>query len=95
MDERLAYDQAVREVRAMRGFYVHFLIFAAVMLLLLAINALTGGVWWVQWPLLGWGIAIIAHRAAVSGAFSWWGADWQARQVRAVMARRNAHLPQR
>lgn len=43
------------------GFYIHLTVYVAVMALLVAINALTGGPWWVQWPLIGWGLGILGH----------------------------------
>ncbi len=35
------------------------------MLGLVAINLLNTSVWWVQWPLLGWGFGVLAHGLAV------------------------------
>lgn len=46
---------------ATRGFYIHLIVYVAVMTLLVVINALTPGPWWVQWPLIGWGIGILGH----------------------------------
>lgn len=53
--------RADREFAAIRGFYIHFLIYAAVIVLLVAINALVGGAMWAHWPALGWGAGILAH----------------------------------
>ncbi len=47
------------------GFKIHFAAYAGVNLLLLAINLLTTpNHLWFYWPLLGWGIGIVAHAAA-------------------------------
>jgi uncharacterized membrane protein len=49
-----------------RGFQIHLAAYVAVNLLLIAINLLTTPtVLWFFWPLLGWGIGILAHGAAV------------------------------
>jgi hypothetical protein len=49
------------------GFTIHFGVYVAVNLLLLAVNLLTTpNILWFYWPMLGWGIGIIAHGAAVS-----------------------------
>jgi hypothetical protein len=49
-----------------RGFQIHFAAYVAVNLLLIVVNLLaTPGVYWFYWPLLGWGIGIVAHGAAV------------------------------
>jgi 2TM domain len=48
------------------GFKIHFAAYVAVNLLLIAINLLTTpNLLWFYWPLLGWGIGIIAHGAAI------------------------------
>jgi fatty acid desaturase len=49
------------ETGARRGFLIHLLIFAAVMLGLIVLNASGSGNWWVQWPLIGWGIGVALH----------------------------------
>jgi hypothetical protein len=47
------------------GFKIHFVTYALVNLLLLAVNLLTTpNQLWFYWPLLGWGIGIVAHGAA-------------------------------
>lgn len=48
------------------GFKIHFAAYVGVNLLLLVINLLTTpNLLWFYWPLLGWGIGIVAHGAAV------------------------------
>jgi len=49
------------------GFKIHFGVYVAVNLLLLAVNLLTTPhILWFYWPLIGWGIGIVAHGAAVA-----------------------------
>jgi 2TM domain len=83
---------ARRRVAAMQGFYIHAGVFAAVMLVLLIINAVSGGTWWVQWPLLGWGIGLLAHGLAVFGSalfglqsFRLFSAEWEERKVKEIV----------
>ena len=59
--------RARRRVAAIKGFYVHLLVFALVLAGLFAINAVSGGPWWVLWVLFGWGIGVVAHGLAVFG----------------------------
>ncbi|HEX9881784.1 MAG TPA: 2TM domain-containing protein [Hyphomicrobium sp.] len=48
------------------GFKIHFAAYVGVNLLLLVINLLTTpNELWFFWPLVGWGIGIVAHGAAV------------------------------
>ena len=66
------------------GLYVHATVYVAVNVLLITINLSSGtGQLWFQWPLLGWGVGLLAHAAA---AFSLAGrrSEWRAtrRQLR-------------
>jgi hypothetical protein len=48
------------------GFKIHFAAYVLVNLLLIAVNLLTTpNTLWFYWPLIGWGIGIIAHGAAI------------------------------
>ena len=77
-----AGTQAVARRKA--GLYIHATVYAAVNVLLIIINLSTApGRLWFEWPLLGWGIGLLAHAAA---AFSLAGRrrEWRAtrRQLR-------------
>jgi len=74
--------RARRRVAAIKGFYVHLLVFALVLAGLFAINAVSGGPWWVLWVLFGWGIGVVAHGLAVVGRTPQAIADWEERKVR-------------
>jgi 2TM domain-containing protein len=78
--EKLA--QARQRVAAITGFYIHVLVFAVVMALLLAINLAVSPIWWIQWPLAGWGVGILAHAFAVFGRTPRFIANWQLRKIR-------------
>lgn len=50
-----------------QGFRTHLIVYAAVNLGLMVINlASSGGHYWFQWPLIGWGIGILGHAFLVS-----------------------------
>jgi len=52
--------------KAWRGLYIHFTTYVVVNSLLVAVNfATTPDRLWVQWPLLGWGVGLLAHTTAV------------------------------
>jgi hypothetical protein len=85
-DERLA--RARSRVAALKGFYVHLLVFALVLAALFLINLATGGPWWVLWVLLGWGIGVIAHAATVFGQASRAIAEWEERKLRQFLDER-------
>ncbi len=86
-DER--YRLAKRRVRVLKGFYIHLATYIAVMALLLLIDFLTGGGWWFYWPLLGWGIGIVAHAFTVFGIRGFLGSDWEEKKTRDLMNKRH------
>jgi fatty acid desaturase len=75
-------ERARRRLAALKGFYVHLFVFAAVLAGLALVNLATGPPWWVLWVLLGWGIGILAHAATVFGQSSRAIADWEERKLR-------------
>ena len=87
MDDNHRLRDAKNHVAALKGFYIHLAVFILVMLLLLAVNVATATPWWVQWPLLGWGIGLIGHAVGVFGRVPVIARDWEARQVAAYMAK--------
>ena len=88
MDEREKLTRAKRIFAAMMGFYIHLAIFVVVMTALLVINRATSSTWWVQWPLLVWGIAIAMHGWTVFGHVPQARASfrrWEAKKIRELM----------
>ena len=80
MTEAQKIARAERKVRAITGFYIHGAVFAVVMILLAVLN-LTDPVWWVQWPLFGWGAGLAAHWYAVFGQGAERLQRWQLRKI--------------
>ena len=59
-------QQAIRSIKAKRGFWVHFGVYLAVNALLVIIWAMTSAAYfWPVWPILGWGIGVVANGLAV------------------------------
>ena len=75
-------EQAKRYLARLRGFYAHATVFVVVMLLLLLIDVSGGGRWWVQWPLMGWGIGLAAHALYVFWLGGLLGPEWEERKIR-------------
>ena len=83
-EARLA--QARRRLAALKGFYVHLIVFALVLLGLLIVNSASGGPWWVVWVFVGWGLGVLAHGLAVSGRGSRTIAAWEERKLQDYLA---------
>jgi len=57
---------AIKRIREKRAFSVHFGIYLAVNAFLVVIWAFTSrGYFWPIWPMLGWGIGVVAHALTV------------------------------
>lgn len=57
-----AYEKAKKRVAVKFGFYIHLIVFIAVLLSLLLINLSNNPDYlWVKWPFLGWGIGLLVH----------------------------------
>jgi hypothetical protein len=82
MTEGAKLDRARHEVAAIKGFYIHLLVYVLVMALLFLINVAASSIWWVHWPLLGWGTGVLAHGLAVLGRVPpRWVSKWEARKI--------------
>lgn len=78
---------ALRHVRKLRGFYGHLIYYVVVILGLAAINLFTSRhTLWFIWPMLGWGIGILAHGLRTFDIAPF-GAAWEKRQVEKQLGR--------
>ncbi|RMX06267.1 helix-turn-helix domain-containing protein [Allofranklinella schreckenbergeri] len=78
---------ALRHVRRLKAFYRHAMVYALVMPSLFVIDALTSpGLWWAQWPALGWGLTLLIKGLRLS---DWpMGPEWEKRQVEKRLGRK-------
>jgi hypothetical protein len=80
------YDRALARVEKIRAFYSHAAIYAVVNVGLAVFNLVTSpGYLWFFWPLLGWGIGLLAHGLGVFGTDRWLGDEWRERKVREIL----------
>ena len=91
-DHDRARQRARQEVRALRGDYQQAMVYAAVMVMLVLINIMSGdawrGNWWVQWPAMPWGVVLIIHGILATRGNSLFGPDWEDRKVEELMKRK-------
>ena len=86
--DREKFARAKRHVEAIKGFYIHLVIFALVLTLLAVINYATGSPWWVQWAFFGWGIGVVGHAIGVYGRSPRLFEDWERRKLKKLMEER-------
>lgn len=95
--EAAAYWRARRMLRALRGWYIHLIVYVGVNAFLwLKYLYLPAPAWshhalagW-PWPLnttLAWGLALALHGILVWTRLSPWGRDWESRKIREFMDR--------
>jgi len=86
--DRERLQRARERVAAIKGFYIHLAISLAVIVLLFVVDFATGGGWWVQWVVLGWGIGVLAHALIVFGSSPKFVSRWEERKIREYMDER-------
>lgn len=78
-EEQMAYEKAAKRVEELKGFYGNLISYCIFIPFLFIINWKTSpGYYWAFWPMLGWGIGVVAHAFQVFGI----GKDWEERQIR-------------
>ena len=66
METQEAHQRAKHRVEAKLGFYIHLAVYIAGSVLLREINLGTYDQYlWFKWPIIGWGIAVVAHALGV------------------------------
>lgn len=86
MEEKECYERARKRVEEIKGFYIHLLVYVLVNLGLFLVNILSSphGLWF-YWPLLGWGVGVVAHGISVFGLRGVLGPEWEERKIREIM----------
>ncbi len=85
IEQEEKYVRAKKRVTEIKAFYTHVATYAAVIILLFFIDILTGKGLWFYWPLLGWGIAIVAHALNLFGIAGVLGSDWEKKKIQEEM----------
>ena len=84
--EEIKYQKAKERVEAIKGFYIHLIVYTVVNLILFSINMIVSPAnLWFFWPLIGWGIGLAMHVLSVYGFGRWFSADWEERKIREIM----------
>lgn len=73
--------RVLRDIRRLRGFYIHAAVYVAVNIMLIVINLITyHKVLWSFGSLFGWGIGLFFHGLMVYKPFSGFGTSWERRE---------------
>jgi hypothetical protein len=86
-----ARRHARQQVQNIRAFYVHLSVYIAVVTMLVLINVASGdawrGNWWVQWPAMAWGAAVVIHGIFALRGYAYFGPEWEERKIEEIMRR--------
>lgn len=84
---RAEENEAIHYVQNLKGFHLHWMSFAVVVLCLLGVNLLlTPEYLWVLWVVGSWGLGIALHAVMLFGMFGLFDAEWEQRQFRKRLA---------
>ncbi len=88
MNDDEKYERARRRVIAIKGFYIHLFFYIGVNIILFLVNMLlTPKHLWFFWPLIGWGIGVLAHAFSVYGVMGLLGKEWEEKKIKQLMAK--------
>jgi sensor histidine kinase YesM len=83
--EQAAYQRARRQVRAMRGFFIHAAIYTIVISGLCMVNLIKSpSKIWFPYPAFGWGLGLLLHGFSVRGRPIWFGQAWEEKKIRTL-----------
>lgn len=87
MEDKEKYMKAKARVHAIKGFYMHLIVYVIVNIILFLINlfnkSATG--WWFYWPLIGWGIGIIINAWFTFVPYGVFGSKWEDEKIKKYM----------
>lgn len=84
LDDKL-YKKAKEHVDALKGFYGNLLAYCIVIPNLAILNYNTTSFPWIIFPVLGWGIGVVAHGMEVFGYNPIMGKKWEENRIRKYM----------
>ena len=87
-EENIKYQRAKEKVKALKAFYLDLVLFVLVNLFLFLLNiTFTPDNLWFVWPLVGYGIGIIAHAIFVFGFSRPYGLGWEEKKIKEIMGK--------
>ena len=84
--ESIAYEKAVKRVKEIKGFYGNLISYCIIIPFLVILNLMTSPrELWFYWPMLGWGIGLLAHGMNVFAI----GKNWEEKKIQEIMNKDN------
>lgn len=85
-DEDHAYERAQKRVKELKSFYGNLISYCIIIPFLIILNLITSprNIWF-YWPMLGWGIGLVAHGMSVFAI----GKSWEEKKIREILEKQN------
>lgn len=89
--DEIKYQQAIKRVKKIKGFYSHLTIYLVINVMLLIVNYKNSDVsehfwrWQTFSTVLFWGIGLVAHGMSVFMPAVLMGKDWEERKIKELM----------
>lgn len=89
--DQIAYDNALKRVRKIKGFYTHLIVYIVINIMIIVLNTqnLKPDESYFQWKnfatAIFWGIGLAAHGLSVFLPPVFLGRDWEERKIKELM----------
>ncbi|SMP04393.1 2TM domain-containing protein [Chryseobacterium profundimaris] len=85
-NEDKVYERAQKRVKELKSFYGNLISYCIIIPFLIILNLITSPhEIWFYWPMLGWGIGLLAHGASVFAI----GKGWEEKKIREILEKQN------
>jgi hypothetical protein len=85
-DEDRAYERAQKRVKELKSFYGNLISYCIIIPFLIILNLISSPrSIWFYWPMLGWGIGLVAHGMSVFAI----GKGWEEKKIREILEKQN------
>jgi len=90
MNEDEKYKKARRQVKEIKGFYSHLIVYLVVNIFLAIMNFITTpDHLWFYWVAFGWGIGVVMNAVSVFGIGGVFGQEWEEKKIKDMMDKDN------
>lgn len=79
------YQRAKKKVEDLKGFYIHFTIYAIMVPVFIYFNVMSTSFPWALFPILGWGWGVVGHASEVYGWSPIFNKTWEKRKIERLM----------
>jgi hypothetical protein len=83
--EAKKYDRALKRVKDLKGFYIHFTIYLLMLPVFIYLNLISTSFPWALFPIGGWGLGVSGHAFEVFNYNPLFGKNWEQRKIRELM----------